>query len=559
MLWLGAAFLLVAAPRAMAAGVSAVSSCHAFSDEGESYRKVASDPARWTCDADHWTSTRKIAWLRFDLAGNERPERLVTRVGAFRQITVGVIHRDGPTSWREYGMSDAKPLSTGPLFSITLPAIPVDAKAVIVRISGHSNVPVLSQARLLTNAQRAGWKESTRLVVAMLCGLLFAPLAFNFAFYNVLRARFVVWHGTMTAGMLSFTMISSGIVNDMFTLDLLTLAVLNATLFTVPFAASGFFSADFLEPDFSTPAMRRALRGAGFWVLATSMPLSVIKSVFPPFGSVAYLLSLLPALLIYITVMIQALRRGSRAARFQIAGWIPMVLVLVERALRSLNLYEAPEMVDQAILLAVTINVLATAMGVADRFMTIRGQRDRAILRGKVLEALCEHDPLTGLLNRRAIEPRFHEAYNAGFFSMALIDIDNFKDINDSLGHSKGDQVLKAVAEALSPDDDTLAVRMGGEEFLLLFRGPNAVARAEQRRQAIPGRVAAAVSGMDRMVTASMGLVEQRDSGKFQTNFASLYARCDRLLYEAKRNGRNRTVHERLQGFTGKPITARAA
>src|SRR5690606_5083767 len=101
------------------------------------------------------------------------------------------------------------------------------------------------------------------------------------------------------------------------------------------------------------------------------------------------------------------------------------------------------------------------------------------------------------------------ELYAAGFHAMAVIDVDHFKAINDTHGHATGDEVLRAVADALAPDEETVAVRIGGEEFMLLMGGKDVAGRAERGRQAIPARVASRVPGLDRMVTASMGLVEQ--------------------------------------------------
>ena len=84
---------------------------------------------------------------------------------------------------------------------------------------------------------------------------------------------------------------------------------------------------------------------------------------------------------------------------------------------------------------------------------------------------------------------------------------------------------------------------------MLLLRGSNAVARAEHRRRAITARVASQMPGLGSPVTASMGLVSQPRNSSVHSDFGTLYAHCDRLLYEAKRAGRNRTMSERIMRF----------
>jgi len=137
-----------------------------------------------------------------------------------------------------------------------------------------------------------------------------------------------------------------------------------------------------------------------------------------------------------------------------------------------------------------------------------------------------------------------------GFHAMAVVDLDDFKSINDDFGHPVGDRVIRSAAWALSPgdDNDVVAFRMGGEEFLLLLRGEDAAEKAERRRRSMTARIFTAVEELDRPVTASMGFVDFGEWKVRETTdgFINLYAKADRLLYEAKCAGRNTTRKEKL-------------
>jgi diguanylate cyclase (GGDEF)-like protein/PAS domain S-box-containing protein len=156
----------------------------------------------------------------------------------------------------------------------------------------------------------------------------------------------------------------------------------------------------------------------------------------------------------------------------------------------------------------------------------------------------ANRDPLTGLLNRAAFAERLdRELAAAGAhgrpISLALVDIDNFKAINDRHGHRVGDAVLAETAERLrtmSRTGDHIA-RVGGEEFAWLLPDTTAQAAlqaAERARRAIEASVAA---GFD-SVTVSIGLCELAG----EDSADELYEFADRALYRAKHGGRNRCV-----------------
>ena len=192
---------------------------------------------------------------------------------------------------------------------------------------------------------------------------------------------------------------------------------------------------------------------------------------------------------------------------------------------------------------------------IADRFFAIRNERDAALSEARMLEQISTRDSLTGLMNRRAIEARFDELLAQGFDTFALVDLDRFKAINDLHGHQVGDAALIACANAIRSvgDRDTIAVRLGGEEFVVLLRGLRTLERAEALRQAIPMRIAQDVPGLELPVTASMGVIVMTQALRPTMQFAEFYARADALMYEAKASGRNRLAYERLMVFSQPP------
>lgn len=160
-------------------------------------------------------------------------------------------------------------------------------------------------------------------------------------------------------------------------------------------------------------------------------------------------------------------------------------------------------------------------------------------------EAQALTDPLTGLRNRRAIDQLVSAAIEAGeSFGLMHIDLDFFKEVNDTLGHPAGDHVLREVARILSEEtrsDDTVA-RVGGDEFVVMFPGMTST----DRLAAVAGRMIARLQqpiafGPDQCrVSASIGMTL---SAFYSAATAeTLLTDVDRALYAAKRDGRGRAV-----------------
>lgn len=173
------------------------------------------------------------------------------------------------------------------------------------------------------------------------------------------------------------------------------------------------------------------------------------------------------------------------------------------------------------------------------------------LLQMRSLEVESVTDPLTGLSNRRAFDRRWAvEVARARRFAMPLtlliIDIDHFKDVNDTYGHAVGDRVLMQVGRLIQDGLRTtdVAARFGGEEFAVI--APHtmpqaAVTLAERVRIAVEREACSAlgVSASERAITVSIGVAGSEQGG---SNDETVFERADKALYEAKRNGRNRVV-----------------
>ena len=149
---------------------------------------------------------------------------------------------------------------------------------------------------------------------------------------------------------------------------------------------------------------------------------------------------------------------------------------------------------------------------------------------------LAEHDPLTELPNRAQFTARAELALAVGPASIALIDLDRFKDVNDALGHGNGDRLLVMLGDRLRSmlrPGDTIA-RLGGDEFGVVMAGladePVAVERLAAIRRALGEPIT--VDGVPLVVEASVGLAIAPEDG---ADAETLLARADLAMYVAKR------------------------
>jgi diguanylate cyclase (GGDEF)-like protein len=224
---------------------------------------------------------------------------------------------------------------------------------------------------------------------------------------------------------------------------------------------------------------------------------------------------------------------------------------VLDRAGRVAAMFEWQPSRPGLVMLNQTAPVLALSFLIAAvvvYFLLRRLWRYSAALEEQRASAQYEalHDPLTGLANRTQFEQQLERALRekqrlGSGIALLLLDLDRFKHVNDTLGHTAGDDLIRAVGQRLTglAGEDAQLSRLGGDEFAVIYYGdaPNAQTLADAIVEAMAKPFE--VSGGEAFVGASVGLAI---AGNNERNQRELIRRADIALYEAKAGGRGRAV-----------------
>lgn len=301
------------------------------------------------------------------------------------------------------------------------------------------------------------------------------------------------------------------------------------------------FSRRFLDLRVGAPRIDRLL-GVVAWLLALLGACAMLPSlpVLSQMGwiidALLFMFLILAALLLVAAVL--TWHQGSRSGGLFLFAWLPGLLCVIVRVLQLMAHWPQPGWLELALPAAFAFASMVLAFGLAEQTLAVRHERD-------VAHRLAEHDMLTGALNRRAIQTTaraaFRNAREAGeSLALLFLDLDHFKNVNDSYGHRAGDRCLRAVATPIAGElrhGDSLG-RYGGEEFLVVLPQTTAsqakviAERIRNRVQEVPVHV----SGTSIGLTLSVGIAVITDD---VDTVEDLIEYADAALYRAKSSGRN--------------------
>lgn len=249
-----------------------------------------------------------------------------------------------------------------------------------------------------------------------------------------------------------------------------------------------------------------------------------------------------------ITAGLVCFIKGMKPARYFLTAWSVLSVGILTWAFRSLGILPQTQLITYSYPVAVAAESILLSLALADRIRTLQQENRELENREHRLLILSNTDGLTKLYNKRYFNEKLKSEItlsgNLGNpLSLLMLDLDDFKKINDTYGHPAGDQVLKRLGEIvlMSIRDKDYGCRYGGEEFTVILPGAEkeqALNVAERIRRLISDDTFETIDGQKFSVTVSIGLAQLHPG----ENSADLINRADQSLYRAKRQGKNQTV-----------------
>ncbi|MFL9841246.1 diguanylate cyclase [Sphingomonas sp. ST-64] len=505
---------------------------------GDDPRKIVRDLAGFDCatpqlqfgPGDFWVVSQPIG----ERSRSRRP--LSARIGSVWQdrVTLHVLYADGRMR-RATTQNTSRRIQIGAVVEDPLPRLRAPVDRLLWKVEGSANLRgIVINPRLATQAESHRANLAMTLLYGAFGGLCIALLVYNLALWASLRHRFQLAYGLMIAALMAYAVTSSGalawlmpdIVNN-------TRLRINYLLLSVAAASALWFARTFFEAHVFGPRLRRLVRWTIAALLLTGVAVAACTPLAPRFFDGLYNWVFAAVLITVSAVLVSAWRRRSNFLWLFAIAWAAPILAAGMRVFASLGLIPWSFLLDNSTLLSMAAEALLSSIAIAYRIRLLSRERDEAVAAEAVARRLADIDPLTGLLNRRAFLAQAIGRERPQ--TLLILDLDHFKQVNETIGHDGGDEVLRVVARtlrALAPPDALIA-RVGGEEFAVVSDAAQPL-----DPEGPLGRLRTTRMPFDLPVTASIGTA----TGPLlnEKHWKTLYRAADRALFAAKAAGRDR-------------------
>ena len=486
-------------------------------------------------------------WIAFELY-NDSPE-LVRRFLSIEtawldKIDIYLFHDDQIVSHRSMG--DQYPFHFRPvnsrLFSIEQHVLP-GKTLVLLRI--ESPDPLLLPIYLRDYDSHQRYSELDAYSYGLLYGVMLALLFYNLMLYSGIKHRQYLYYAIYLFMFVLMNLSYTGHSFRWLWPDAVQLQQWANPLLMILYSVSGLiFAIAFLD-------IRKAAPKISTWISRFCIAIMAGLMIFywlPNGQQLALYLSfstILTFTLLMLLLGVVALYAGNRAAYYFLVASVVATVGGTITALTVWGIIPYHLLGYRAVDIGTVIESILLALALADQFRRNQRQRLKA-------EQIARLDPLTGLNNRRAFSEHADSYWQSALryqrpISVAILDLDEFKLINDQFGHKVGDQALESTAAALTESiraGDVLA-RWGGEEFIILMPETSldeAFIVAERLRISLH-QIHLQEKGDDIRLSASIGVATRL---AHMENLEQLIYKADQCLFEAKAGGRNCVVVDML-------------
>ncbi len=497
-----------------------------------------------------------VFWLKLrasevpPAAGNATPV-LLARKGRHFQLTIypseAIVAESSAIAGRA-GLAPLPLATTRPTFRgahdavFVLPASLVPGQMLYARVEAHgTGSEELKFSTSTLDAVLSYGADHTRMIT-LTFGALMAMALTSLLIWFVLSDRLLVYYAVLFSMQALYIAFFSG---QGFDWPVLSSALpFTSHAWNVPAAISGAAACAFVREIADLRRFWPRVYTIFGWMAVSFLVLAVanVGRHFGLGGIVAAIgnIMFLGSAVFTLVVASMAWWRGGRAAGFFLIAWGLLEAFTIAAAIRLLtsDASDSDFLLHIGLPLSMMSGAILIALGVADR---LREQR-RAL---NEAERRAATDPLTGVLNRRSLIERLEAACaraQARDMPIALlfIDLDHFKQINDSYGHLAGDACLAAIVAPIQAElrQSDVIGRYGGEEFVVILSSASATA-AHPIAERIRERVASVrIEGFGAPIrlTCSIGVAASDTLGVWGKH---LIARADEAVYAAKRSGRN--------------------
>ncbi len=290
-----------------------------------------------------------------------------------------------------------------------------------------------------------------------------------------------------------------------------------------------------------------------FYILAAAAALAGVVSLAGIMGlnEIAFEISHYLGVTVPVLVIIAAavrLKQGFRSALYYLIAWSFLALGGFVFSLIGLKVLPVHFLTVNAMSMGMAIESVLLSMALADRFKQVETERKFLESKQEQYRELSITDTLTGLYNKRYLQAELGHAIEKALqsgepLSLILLDIDDFKKINDRFGHAIGDDILVSLAHSMrscTRESDT-ACRLGGDELVIFMPGiskDKAFHAAERIRVHFETESMRIIDGQSISATISLGIVDLQGNESAE----SFIERADSAMYAAKQRGKNCSV-----------------